>query len=255
MFSGGDSTILLGILKKYFPREVFGENHQALAVQQGHEGKFVKLHHWDVAVKAPKKEGSVALFFKVISNTDETPALFIPVTTITPGSYDPSQNCIQLPDLMNSNLKMCLMITPVLRSSTFYIRGSFDPFKPPAVCQMRLGAGNTGHDDFSQALDHYATNTDPQFIPKSQVWWEHQGFTAQVCRTLHLKAAAASPPPPAPPPRFSSGCRPCLFGLLPLLTGIGGELGFMIRVGMCGWRDWGGAYPWRTEAELLRTHA
>jgi hypothetical protein len=168
----------LSPLKDAYPKEIIGNIsswQRAVAVKTDNNGnKFAVPTLWEVGVRDSKKNGSACIQFKYSPNSEPVvfDAVYIPVTTTTLNSqdYEPSKNCIQLPDLDSDGTftkEMCLMITPVLRGSTFYLRGN--PGRPPAVCQMTLGSAHTNNDDFSQALDNHAVNVEPYYI-KAQVW-------------------------------------------------------------------------------------
>ena len=72
--------------------------------------------------------------------------------------------CTKLPDsqsLQQSNTAMCLMITPILRGSTVYIRGTdaaVDKSKAPspALCHLQVGAGLPANKEISLNLHKYA---------------------------------------------------------------------------------------------------
>ena len=136
-------------------------------------------------MKKSKKFATDAVFFDASHGMITVPAVYIPVTdtTLNPTEYNPAINCIQLPDIDKHSTpeKICFMITPLLRGSTFYIRAPNNKLNPPAVCQLQIGAGSTYNLKLSQALDGHAMRVlvEEKGNYKAQVGQEQQGFSVK----------------------------------------------------------------------------
>ena len=96
---------------------------------------------------------------------------FMPCQSINPSlqTFNASKFCTQLPDMRNKGLRICLMITPILRGSTVYVRGANEAVDksaapPPALCHVRVAPGVPANKELSLNLHKYAADVDKRTI-------------------------------------------------------------------------------------------
>ena len=155
----------------------------------------------DVGVEntKPKKGGLRTPKLKLLSATtperfptgewkNGVSCFFLPYQAIgypLPTTFDPSLYFTQLPDMKNSKEKICVMVTPMLRGSTFFIRGNYSSTgnysaaNPPEVCHLLVQTASQDNIKLSLELYKYAMTSNEQDIKakgtaRSQVWQQRQ---------------------------------------------------------------------------------